>query len=597
MADPQQVLAQRVHDAIVASFGPDYGDADPLIRPSSFADFQANVALPLGKRLRRPPREVAAELAARLDVADICADPEVSGPGFINLTLRDDWIAAQASRMLGDPRLGLELTGHPQTVVVEYSSPNVAKEMHVGHLRTTIVGDAIASVLEFAGHRVIRDNHVGDWGTPFGMLIEHLLDVGEESADAELLTTDPNAFYQAARYKFDNDPAFTERARSRLVRLQAGDQDTLAIWQRLVDISRGYLHQVYTRLRVSLTDDDIRGESFYNDLLADTVAILVERGIATESEGALCAFPSGFTGREGKPLPLIIRKSDGGYNYATTDLAAIRYRVDKLSCDRAVYVVGSEQALHFQMVFAVAREAGWIPDGARFEHAQIGMVLGEDGNRLKTREGETPKLAGLLTEGIDRARGILDEVDAASRFGPAELDAVAEAVGIGAVKYADLSTARESAYLFDWDRMISFRGNTGPYLQYATARIRSIFRRADAGAAGVAGAQEDELAGAAEAAARAVGVTLTAVPERALALRLLSFGAMVTQLGETAEPHRLCAYLFEVASLFTTFYEECPVLKAESESLRVSRLALCALTLDVLARGLGLLGVPVPERM
>jgi arginyl-tRNA synthetase len=597
MADPQQVLAQRVHDAIVASFGPDYGDADPLIRPSSFADFQANVALPLGKRLRRPPREVAAELAARLDVADICADPEVSGPGFINLTLRDDWIAAQASQMLGDPRLGLERAEHPQTVVVEYSSPNVAKEMHVGHLRTTIVGDAIASVLKFAGHRVIRDNHVGDWGTPFGMLIEHLLDAGEDSADAGLLTTDPNAFYQAARYKFDNDPAFTERARSRLVRLQAGDQDTLAIWQRLVDISRGYLHQVYSRLRVSLTDDDIRGESFYNDLLADTVAILVEKGIATESEGALCAFPAGFTGREGKPLPLIIRKSDGGYNYATTDLAAVRYRVDKLSCDRAVYIVGSEQALHFQMVFAVAREAGWIPAGVRFEHAQIGMVLGQDGNRLRTREGETPKLAGLLEEGVDRARGILDEVDAASRFDPAELDAVAEAVGIGAVKYADLSTARESAYLFDWDRMISFRGNTGPYLQYATARIRSIFRRADAGAAGVAGAQDGELTGAAEAAARAVGVTVTAGPERALALRLLSFGAMVTQLGETTEPHRLCAYLFDVASLFTTFYEECPVLKAESESLRVSRLALCALTLDVLARGLGLLGVPVPERM
>jgi arginyl-tRNA synthetase len=586
-----------VHNAIVASFGPDYGDADPLIRPSSFADFQANVALPLGKRLRRPPREVAAELAARLDVADICAEPEVSGPGFINLTLRDDWSAAQASQMLGDRRLGLRPAGHPQTVVVEYSSPNVAKEMHVGHLRTTIVGDAIARVLDFAGHRVIRDNHVGDWGTPFGMLIEHLLDVGENSAEAGLLTTDPNAFYQAARHKFDNDPAFTERARSRLVRLQAGDQDTLVIWQRLVDISRGYLHQVYTRLGVSLTDDDIRGESFYNDLLADTVAILVERGIATESEGALCAFPAGFTGREGKPLPLIIRKSDGGYNYATTDLAAIRYRVDKLSCDRAVYVVGSEQALHFQMVFAVAREAGWIPDGVSFEHAQIGMVLGQDGNRLRTREGETPKLAGLLAEGVDRARGILDEVDAAARFDAAELDAVAEAVGIGAVKYADLSTARESAYLFDWDRMISFRGNTGPYLQYATARIRSIFRRADAGAAGVAGAQDADLAGAAEAAARAAGVTVTAGPERALALRLLDFGAMVTQLGETTEPHRLCAYLFDVASLFTTFYEECPVLKAESESLRVSRLALCALTLDVLASGLRLLGVPVPERM
>jgi arginyl-tRNA synthetase len=456
-------------------------------------------------------------------------------------------------------------------------------------LRTTIVGDAIARVLEFAGHRVIRDNHVGDWGTPFGMLIEHLLDVGEDSAEAGLLTTDPNAFYQAARRKFDSDPAFTERARSRLVRLQAGDPDTMAIWQRLVDISRGDLHQVYTRLRVSLTDEDIRGESFYNDMLADTVGELEERGIAVVSEGALCAFPAGFTGREGRPLPLIIRKSDGGYNYSTSDLATIRYRVDKLTADRMIYIVGSQQALHFQMVFAVAREAGWIPAEARFEHAQIGMVLGQDGNRLRTREGETPKLTGLLQEGVDRARGILDEVDASSRFDAAELDAVAEAVGIGAVKYADLSTARESAYLFDWDRMISFRGNTGPYLQYATARIKSIFRRA-----GEAGQAE---AGQAEAGARRSGVAITAGPERALALRLLDFGAMVTQLGETAEPHRLCAYLFDVASLFTTFYEECPVLKAEPASLRASRLALCALTLDALTLGLTLLGVPIPERM
>ncbi|MGO9188712.1 MAG: arginine--tRNA ligase [Streptosporangiaceae bacterium] len=596
MADPQQVLAQRVHDAIVASFGPEYGDADPLIRPSSFADFQANVALPLGKRLGRAPRQVAAELTARLDVTDMCAAPEVSGPGFINFTLRDDWIAGQASQMLNDPRLGLAPVARPQTVVVEYSSPNVAKEMHVGHLRTTIVGDAIARVLEFAGHRVIRDNHVGDWGTPFGMLIEHLLDVGADSAEAALLMTDPNAFYQAARHKFDTEPAFTERARSRLVRLQAGDPSTLAIWQRLVDISREYLHKVYARLDVSLTDDDIRGESFYNDMLADTVSVLEEKGIATESDGALCAFPAGFTGREGRPLPLIIRKSDGGYNYATTDLAAVRYRVDKLSCDRSVYVVGSEQALHFQMVFAVARQAGWIPESASFEHAQIGMVLGQDGNRLRTREGETPKLIGLLAEGVDRARGILDELDAAARFDAAELDAVAEAVGIGAVKYADLSTARESAYLFDWDRMISFRGNTGPYLQYATARIRSIFRRAADARTGDAEAGDAE-AGDAEAAARSAGVAIAAGPERALALRLLSFGAMVTQLGETAEPHRLCAYLFDVASLFTTFYEECPVLKAEPESLRVSRLALCALTLAVLTKGLDLLGVPVPERM
>jgi arginyl-tRNA synthetase len=597
MADPQQVLAQRVHDAIVASFGPEYGDADPLIRSSSFADFQANAALPLGKRLGRAPREVAVELAGRLDVTDMCAEPEVSGPGFINLTLRDDWIAAQASAMLGDDRLGLQPVTSPQTIVVEYSSPNIAKEMHVGHLRTTVIGDAIARVLEFAGHRVIRDNHVGDWGTPFGMLIEHLLDVGENSPEAGLLQTDPNAFYQAARHKFDTEPEFTERARSRLVRLQAGDQETLVIWQQLVDISKEYLHRMYLRLRVSLTDDDIRGESFYNDMLADTVSLLQEKGIAVESEGALCAFPPGFSGREGRPMPLIIRKSDGGYNYATTDLAAVRYRVDKLSVDRSIYVVGSEQALHFQMVFAVAREAGWIPAGTSFEHAQVGMVLGDDGNRLRTRQGETPKLSSLLQEGVDRAHAILDELAGADRFDAAELDAVAEAVGIGAVKYADLSTARESPYLFDWDRMISFRGNTGPYLQYATARIRSIFRRAaDAEGGNPAG----ELAGAghpAGAAFRRSGVAVTAAQERALALRLLAFGANLTQLGETAEPHRLCAYLFDVASLFTSFYEECPVLKAEPESLRESRLALCALTHDVLTTGLGLLGVPVPERM
>ena len=581
-----------MHDAIVASFGPEYADADPLIRPSAFADFQANVALPLGKRLGRPPREVAGELAARLDVTEMSAEPQVSGPGFINFTLRDDWIAAQASSMLGDDRLGLAPVARPQTVVVEYSSPNIAKEMHVGHLRTTVVGDAIARVLEFAGHRVIRDNHVGDWGTPFGMLIEHLLDVGEDSPEAALLQTDPNAFYQGARRKFDTQPEFTERARARLVRLQAGDPETLAIWRDLVGMSEEYLHRMYARLRVSLTDDDIRGESFYNDMLADTVSLLEKKGLAVENEGALCVFPPGFTGREGRPLPLIIRKSDGGYNYATTDLAAVRYRVDELGCDRSVYVVGSEQALHFQMIFAVAREAGWIPPGTSFEHAQIGMVLGEDGNRLKTREGETPKLSGLLQEGVDRARAILDELDAATRFDAAELDEVAEAVGIGAVKYADLSTARESAYLFDWDRMISFRGNTGPYLQYATARIRSIFRRA-AEAEGRDAPDSHEHAGA----ARRSGVAITEAPERALALRLLSFGTILTQVGETAEPHRLGAYLFDVASLFTTFYEECPVLKAESQTLRASRLALSALTADVLTTGLELLGVPVPERM
>jgi arginyl-tRNA synthetase len=544
------------------------------------------VALPLAKRLGRPPREVAGELAGRLEVSDVCEPPEVSGPGFINFRLRDDWIAEQASRMLEDPRLGLEPAARPQTVVVEYSSPNIAKEMHVGHLRTTIVGDAIARVLEFAGHLVIRDNHVGDWGTQFGMLIEYLLDVGADSPQAALLRTDPNAFYQAARRKFDSDPGFADRARKRVVDLQGGDPATLRLWQEIVDLSMDYLHRIYARLDVTLTDADIRGESFYNDLLADTVAILEADGIAVYSDGALCAFPPGFTGREGRPLPLIVRKSDGGYNYATTDLATVRYRVDDLHCDRAIYVVGSDQTLHFQMVFAVARQAGWIPAAASFEHAQIGLVLGTDGNRLRTRSGDNPQLSDLLQEAVDRARGILTDLEAPARFEPAELDAIAEAVGIGAVKYADLSTARESAYVFDWDRMISFRGNTGPYLQYATARIRSIFRRA--GAVPISGADPG---------IRGSQVAVGAAPERALALRLLDFGAVVTGVGETAEPHRLCAYLFDVASLFTTFYEECPVLKAEPESLRARRLALCALTLRVLTEGLGLLGVPVPEQM
>ena len=320
-----------MHDAIVASFGPDFGDADPLIRPSSFADFQANVALPLGKRLGRPPREVAAELAARVDVADMCAEPEVSGPGFINFSLRDDWIAAQATQMLGDPRLGLAPTATPQTVVVEYSSPNVAKEMHVGHLRTTIVGDAIARVLEFAGHRVIRDNHVGDWGTQFGMLIEYLLDVGEDSAEAGLLRTDPNAFYQAARRMFDSDPAFAERARKRVVDLQGGDPDTLQLWQEIVDISRDYLHRIYARLGVTLTDDDIHGESFYNDLLADTVARAGGAGHRGRERGRAVRVPAGLHRPRGQAVAVIIRKSDGGYNYATTDLAAVRYRVDVLT--------------------------------------------------------------------------------------------------------------------------------------------------------------------------------------------------------------------------------------------------------------------------
>ncbi len=580
MADPRDVLAQRVQDALGAAFGAEFAEADPVIRPSSFADFQSNAALPLAKRLGRPPREIAAEIIGQLDLTGVAEPPQVSGPGFINLTLTPEWIAAQASSELADPRLGTPAADPAQRIVVEYSSPNVAKEMHVGHLRTTIVGDALARILDFAGHEVIRDNHLGDWGTQYGMLIEHLLDVGEDSAEAALLHTDPNTFYQAAQRRFADDPAFTERARRRLVLLQSGDPETLRLWQHLVNLSLDYLHRIYRQLHVTLTDADIRGESFYKAMLADVCAELEASGVAVISDGALCAFPPGFTGRNGEPLPLIIRKSDGGYNYATTDLATIRYRVRDLHVDRAIYVVGSAQALHFQMVFAVARQAGWIPPGARFEHAQIGNVLGTDGKILRTRAGDTIKLAELLTEGVERARHVVDELGTSPDLSEAERDAIAEAVGVGAIKYADLSTARDSEYVFDWDRMISFKGNTGPYLQYATARIRSIFRKA--------GIDPDTVAGP---------VRLAEPAERALALRLLGFGAAVRQAGENAEPHLLANFLFEVASAFTAFYEQCPVLNAPGEGVRDSRLALSALTLRVLDTGLGLLGIPIPERM
>jgi arginyl-tRNA synthetase len=580
MADPREVLARRVQDALGAAFGTEYADADPVIRPSSFADFQSNAALPLARKLGRPPRDIATDIISHLDLTGVAEPPEVSGPGFINLTLTTDWIGAQASSELADPRLGTPAADPAQRIMVEYSSPNVAKEMHVGHLRTTIVGDALARILDFAGHEVIRDNHLGDWGTQFGMLIEQLLDVGENSAEADLLHSNPNAFYQAARSKFDGDPAFTERARQRVVLLQGGDPETLRLWQHLVDLSLDYLHRIYQQLHVTLTDADIRGESFYNAMLAEVCAELEASGVAVISDGALCAFPPGFTGRNGEPLPLIIRKSDGGYNYATTDLATIRYRVRDLHVDRAIYVVGSAQALHFQMVFAVARQAGWIPPGARFEHAQVGNVLGTDGKILRTRAGDTIKLSELLTEGVERARHVVDELGTSPDLSEAERDAIAEAVGVGAIKYADLSTARDSEYVFDWDRMISFKGNTGPYLQYATTRIRSIFRRAGIDPAAAPGP-----------------VKPTEPAERALALRLLGFAAAVRQAGENAEPHLLASFLFEVASSFTTFYEQCPVLSAPGEVVRDSRLALSALTLRVLDTGLGLLGIPVPERM
>ncbi|HEY8481340.1 MAG TPA: arginine--tRNA ligase, partial [Spirillospora sp.] len=437
MPDPRLVLAARVQAALSAAFGPSYADTDPVIRPSQFADLQANVALPLAKKLGRKPRDVAEEIVANLDAGGVVSDVQVSGPGFINLTLNDAWIAAEAQRALEDERLGVPPVDKPQKVVVEYSSPNVAKEMHVGHLRTTIVGDAIARILEFLGHDVVRDNHLGDWGTPFGMLIEHLVDLGEDAAArGDSSVSDLTAFYQAAREKFDGDPDFADRSRKRVVALQAGDAETLRLWQVLVDVSKRYFNEVYHRLGITLTDDHIRGESFYNDLLAPTVQELQDKGIAVVSEGALCAFPPGFTGRDGEPLPVIIRKRDGGYNYSTTDLATIRYRVDTEHVDRMIYVVGAPQALHFQMVFAVARMAGWLNDHVKAEHAQIGNVLGTDGKILRTRAGGTVKLSELLDEAVERAAAVFDEIQHEEPFDDATRDAIIRDVAMGAVKYA-----------------------------------------------------------------------------------------------------------------------------------------------------------------
>jgi len=576
MADPQEVLAERVSAAVVAAFGASHAGADPLIRPSQFADFQANVALPLGKSLGVPPRQAAEQIVAHLDVAGICDRVEVSGPGFINLTLADRWVATQASGLLTDERLGVALADPSMKVVVDYSGPNVAKELHVGHLRATVVGDAIVRILEFLGQTVVRAAHLGDWGTPFGMLIEYTLEAGEEAASAKLATGDFTAFYQGARARFDSDEAFAERAKRRVATLQSGDPESVRLWQVLVNASMEYLHRIYARLDITLNDADMDPESFYNPMLADVCAELQDTGIAVISEGALCTFPPGFTGRDGKPVPLILRKSDGAYGYATTDTAAIRYRLVDLKATRLIYVVGSEQAQHLQMVFAVAREAGWLTDQASAEHAVIGLVTGADGKRLKTRTGEQVKLMTLIDEAVERAgRVIADRYD-----NPAQREQIAEAVGIGALKYGDLSVARESSYTFDYDRMLALTGNTGPYLQYATARIRSIFRRAGLDPAGAAGP-----------------VQVTAEAERALALTLLGFGRAVQQSAQTAEPHHLAGFLFDVASTFTTFYEECPVLRAEDQGVRDSRLALCALALRVLVTGLGLLGIPVPERM
>lgn len=576
MTDPEAALALLVQQALADQLGAEFATADPLIRPSAFADYQCNVAMSLARRLGRPPREVAELITKSLDSAAAVETAEVSGPGFINITLRDSWIADQAGGQLADARLGVPEAAQPEKVVVDYSGPNVAKELHAGHLRVTVVGDAVVRVLEHLGHTVIRAAHLGDWGTQFGMLIEHALDVGEDATAKELEAGEFTAFYQAANAKFSTDRDFADRSRSRVVQLQAGEEQAMRLWRLLVEDSMVYLRGVYTRLGITLTDDaDMDPESFYNSMLADVCAELEERGLAVLSDGALCVFPPGFTGRDGRPLPIILRKSDGGYGYGTTDVAAIRYRLRDLGAKRLIYVVGDTQHLHLTMVFAVARQAGWLTDEQSAEHAVVGLMTLPGGQRMKTRSGEQVKLVALMDEAVERAENVI-----ADRYDdPAERAAIAEAVGIGALKYGDLSVARDSSYSLDFDRLLALTGNTGPYLQYATARIRSIFARA-----GLDPAQ-------------AAGPVLLGTPaERALALRLLGFGRAVADTAATAEPHKLAGFLFDVASSFTTFYEQCPVLTAEGE-VRVSRLALCALTLRVLTTGLGLLGVPVPDRM
>ncbi|WP_327110506.1 arginine--tRNA ligase [Nocardia sp. NBC_01730] len=574
MGTPKQLLRDRLAQAFEIVAGE---PVDPVVQRSQYADYQSNAALGLAKRMSANPREVAAKVLAAADLDDLVERTEISGPGFINLTVRSEVLGRLVGTVGADGRLGVPTAAHPETVVIDYSAPNTAKEMHVGHLRSTIIGDAAVRVTEWLGHQAIKRNHLGDWGTPFGMLIEHLLDVGEAEAAAELSVGDLSDFYTSARRKFDASDEFKERSRRRVVLLQGGDEATSRLWRLLVAESKRYFMRVYDSLDVRLVESDFVGESAYNDNLASVVEDLDRLGLLQVSDGAECVFPEGFVGRDGRPVPLIARKSDGGYGYATTDLAAIRNRLTELGATRLLYVVGIPQQQHFAMVFATARAAGWLAPPSRATHVGFGSVLGSDGKTLRSRVGGTIKLVDLLNEAVERATAAIAEknpdLDAEAR---AE---VARAVGIGAVKYADLSTDRARDYTFDFDRMLSFDGNTAPYLQYAHARIRSIFRRGN-----VIPARDGEP------------VHIVELAERTLAIELLAFPDIIAEVADTVEFHRLANYLYTLSTAFTAFYERCPVLKTEEPS-RSSRLALCDLTAQVLATGLDLLGIAAPDRM
>ena len=567
----REAIDARITRALVVCGAPDSPALVAAAGKPEFGDYQANGAMAAAKALRTSPRNLAQAVLSVLEHGDVIASASIAGPGFINLRLSDEFLARSCAVDLAAPCLAPT----PLTIVVDLSAPNLAKEMHVGHLRSTIIGDALARVFEHLGHRVVRQNHVGDWGTQFGMLITHLDEVGERSSEL----ADLEAFYVAARQRFDTDPEFADRARHAVVALQSGEPRTRAAWQSFVDTSLAHCAAVYARLGAKLSRADIMAESAYNDDLADIVATIRSANLLTESEGAQCVFLDEFKAKDGSPLPVIVQKSDGGYLYATTDLAAVRYRARTLHADRVIYVVGNPQSLHFKQIFAVARAiAGFIPAGISLEHCGFGSMLGRDGKPFKTRDGGSVKLVALLDEAERRAAALVAEKS--PDLTPAQRAATAQAVAIGALKYADLSRSRSGDYIFDWDQMMSFEGNTAPYLQYACTRILSIFRRADHSPAAYLGLQP----------------LLTEPLERALALKLLRFRETLDAVAKECLPHYLCTYLYELAGTFMQFYEACPVLNAQP-AIRASRLALCAQTAAVLQRGLGLLGIATVDRM
>ena len=533
---------------------------------------------PLAGRLKKSPPEIADQICSLVKEGLSSFADASSINGFVNISAKPEWLSRNISILLSDPRLGV-LEDKKQTIAVDYSAPNVAKEMHVGHLRSTVIGDSIARMLQFKGHRVILENHVGDWGTPFGMLIEHLLDLGEDQAANDLGVGDLDSFYKQARAKFVSDDEFANRSRNRVVLLQGGDMETLRLWRVLVDESMRYFNEVYAMLGVLLTDEDIRGESSYQELLPEVVERLRAGGILENSEGAEVVFPGGWVNREGEPLPMIIRKGDGGYNYSTSDLACIIDRVERLDCDEFLYVVGTPQKQHFEMVFQVAEQAGFMDGSHRAVHVNFGSVLDTDGKVLKSREGEVIKLHDLLNEAIRRAEDSINEKN--PELVGSERDVVARTVGIGAVKYADLSTERTKDYVFDWERMLSFEGNTAPYLQYAYARISSIFSKW--------GGERDNL--------KEAKMIISKPEELSLSRRLVEFPTVLDDTISSYSPHKLCTHLHSIASSFASFYENCNILRESSGEIARSRLALCELTAMELRLGLGLMGIGVPERM